>query len=119
MTRQLSSFFKFGILKGEKQSDSCGKAFSQAGHLKFHINTVHNGQKDHKCDSCGKAFSQAAHLKGHINAFHNGQKYHKCDSCEKAFSQAGSQKNTLILFIMDKEITNVTHVERYFLKQET
>ena len=42
--------------------------------LKKHINAVHNGQKDHKCDSCGKAFSQAGHLKTHINSVHNGQK---------------------------------------------
>ena len=30
------------------------------------INSVHNGQKDHKCDSYGKSFSQAGALKTHI-----------------------------------------------------
>ena len=50
--------------------DSCGKSFSEAGHLKGHINEVHNGQKDHKCDSCGKSFSQPGHLKTHINSVH-------------------------------------------------
>ena len=78
--------------------------FSQAGYLKMPINSVHNGQKDHKCDSCGKAFpkgptlilfimvknykcdpcrksySQAGHLKTHTNSVHNGQKDDKCDS---------------------------------------
>ena len=57
--------------------------------MKTHINSVHNGEKDHKCDSCEKAFSRAGHLKIHINAVHNGQKDHKCDICGKAFSQAG------------------------------
>ena len=71
---------------------SCGKTFSRASNLKVHINSVHNGQKDHKCDSCGKAFSQAGHLKFHINSVHNGQKDHKCDSCGKTFSQAGNLK---------------------------
>ena len=51
--------------------------FSQAGYLKMPINSVHNGQKDHKCDSCGKAFSQAGNLKTHIDLVHNGKKYHK------------------------------------------
>ena len=60
--------------------------------LKRHINSVHNGQKDHKCDSCGKAFSRAGHLKRHIDSVHNGQKDHKCDSCGNAFSQAGNLK---------------------------
>ena len=55
----------------------CGKEFSEAGTLKRHINSVHNGQKDHKCESCGKLFSVARNLKRHINAVHNGQKDHK------------------------------------------
>ena len=59
-------------------------AFSEAGHLRKHINGVHNGQKDHKCDSCGKSFSSAQMMKYHIKAIHNN---HKCDICGKSFSQ--------------------------------
>ena len=72
----------------------------------MHIDSVHNGQKDHKFDSCGKAFSKGENLKTHINSVHNGQKDHKCDSCGKAFSEAGTLK-----------IITVTHVENHFLDQ--
>ena len=47
--------------------------------MRRHINSVHNGQKDHKCDSCGKLFSQAGNLKKHIISVHNGQKDLKYD----------------------------------------
>ena len=46
--------------------ESCGKLFSEAGYLKKHIRTVHEGHKDHKCESCDKSFSQAGFLKRHI-----------------------------------------------------
>ena len=63
-----------------------------------HIIGVHNyGQKDHKCVSCGKAFSDAGKLKMHINTVHNGKKDHKCDLCEKSFSHAGSLKRHINL----------------------
>ena len=68
------------------------KPFSTANYMKIHINTIHNGEKDHKCDSCGKSFTQAGCLKRHINSVHNGQKDHKCETCGKAFSEAGSLK---------------------------
>ena len=46
--------------------NSCVKSFTQAGNLRVHIKTVHEGHtSDYKCDSCDK-----------------GHKDHKCDSCE-------------------------------------
>ena len=61
---------QFIMVKKNHKCDSCGKAFFQGGHLREHINSVHNGQKDHKCDSCGKSFSQYGSLKKHINVVH-------------------------------------------------
>ena len=58
--------------------ESCCKSFSRADNLKRHIQTVHEGHKDHKCKSCGKSFSQAGDLKKHIHTVHEGQKDHKC-----------------------------------------
>ena len=36
-------------------------------------------KKNHKCDTCEKSFSHAHNLKTHINTVHNGQKDHKYD----------------------------------------
>ena len=52
---------------------TCGKSFSEAGSLKKHIHTVHEGQKDYKCGFCDESFSQAGHLKRHIHTIHEGQ----------------------------------------------
>ena len=82
------------VHNGQKdhKCESCGEPFSLADSLKRHINVVHNGQKDHKCDSCGKAFSQAGDLKRHIIAIHNDRKDHKCNTCGKGFSRARDLK---------------------------
>ena len=48
------------------------KGIFSAHYLKIHINSVHNGQKVHKCEFCGKAFSQAGHLKRHIDSVNYG-----------------------------------------------
>ena len=47
---------------------------SSAQYLKIHINSIHNGKKDHKCDSCGKSFSEAGSMRRHINLVHNPKK---------------------------------------------
>ena len=66
-----------------KDCKTYGKLFSQAGHLKTHIKTVHESHKDHKCESCSKSFSQAGHLKRHIQSIHDGLKNYKCSFCGK------------------------------------
>ena len=87
------------------QCVTCVKPFSQAGHLKRHIHTVHEGHKDYECGSCVKSFSQAGDLKRHMQKVHAGlevtplkkllpQESHyikeqKCETCDKIFTNAG------------------------------
>ena len=67
--------------------------------MKGHINTVHNGKKNHKCDSCEKAFYQTGDLKKHIDVVHNAKKDHICDICGKAFSQVGNLNQHMRAFM--------------------
>ena len=50
--------------------ESCGKLFTQVGHLITHIKTIHEGKKDYKCDNCGKLFAEARDLRRHITTAH-------------------------------------------------
>ena len=64
----------------------CGKGFSQTGHLKQHISSVHEGIR-HKCEICGKDFSAQYNLQKHIAIVHEGQKNQfQCEKCDKDFS---------------------------------
>ena len=80
-----------------------------------HINSVHNGQNDHKCDSYGKAFSKAAHLKRHINSVNNGQKDHKCDTCGKSFSQAKNSHKFHIFDLLHHYVTDIENTQELHL----
>ena len=51
----------------------CHKVFILKN-LMSHINSVHNGQKDHKCGSCGKVYYSAQSLKKHNYSIHNSWK---------------------------------------------
>ena len=74
-------------LEKEHHCNICQKAFNILNQLTTHMKVVHSkNKKHHKCDSCGKEYSQTGHLNRHINAIHNSQKDHKCDSCGKSFS---------------------------------
>ena len=78
------------IHQGHKdfKCDSCGNSFRRVDQMRLHIKTIHKANRDFKCDSCGKSFSQAAHLRGHIKIIHEVRKDFKCDSSGKSFSQS-------------------------------
>ena len=67
----------------------CDNSFSQKGGLKVHIDAVHEGKKPHKCSICDYSFSQKGDLKKHVEAIHEGKKPHKCSICDYSFSQKG------------------------------
>ena len=66
---------------------TCGKSFTQAGNLRKHIKTVHEGHKNHKCNSSEKSFSQRSNLKTQIQIVHDGHNDHNCGHCGKYFTQ--------------------------------
>ena len=45
-----------------------------------------SNHKDFKCDSCGKLFSNAGNMRSHIKTVHEGDKDFKSESCEKSFT---------------------------------
>ena len=77
-----------------------------SGHLKTHIETIHEGKKAQVCDKtgvdgqpCNKAFIWQSHLKRHIKTVHEGKKEHVCDRtgadgqpCNKTFGLKGDLK---------------------------
>ena len=94
------------------------KSFSEAGGLKRHIHTVHEGRKDFKCEPCDKSFSQAGILKRHSYTVHEGHKDFKCETCNTFFSRAGGLKRHNHIVHEGQLITNVMLVVNYFLYQE-
>ena len=70
----------------EHKCDDCGKTFSQASGLKYHIENVHEDIKKVECEYCGKSLKTHT-LANHIRLVHEGVKPYKCDKCEKSFGK--------------------------------
>ena len=77
-----------------------------SGHLKTHIEAVHEGKRKHVCNRtrvngrlCNQVFGHKSNLKKHMETVHEGKKEHVCDwtgadgqPCHKAFGQKGDLK---------------------------
>jgi uncharacterized Zn-finger protein len=48
----------------------CGAGFGYVKNLKRHVNTAHNGLKEHKCDLCEFRSARKASVKKHVKAVH-------------------------------------------------
>ena len=77
----------------DSKCEFCGKSYFDAGTLRRHIRTIHEGHKYYQCKSCDKPFIRAECLKKHIQTVHEGYKYYICDSCGKSFSTTENLKN--------------------------
>ncbi|XP_055710217.1 gastrula zinc finger protein XlCGF26.1-like [Phlebotomus papatasi] len=62
----------------------CPLKFSRRGNLKQHINTVHQGIKNHHCTICSKSFGTTRSLKNHL-MLHTGERPFACTKCPKGF----------------------------------
>ena len=61
---------------------SCGKTFSHKGSFKMHMKRHHNSSDCIKCDICDKSVISKEMKGNHIQTIHQGQKnHHKCDLC--------------------------------------
>ena len=59
-------------VKKSPECTLCGKTFRSKGHVKRHIESVHEKLKKHQCDMCEKKYYQKSHLKEHIQFVHSG-----------------------------------------------
>ena len=87
-------------------SPSPKKKRKLSGHLKTHIEAIHDGKEEHVCDwaradgqPCHQAFGWKNYLKRHIKTVHEGKKEHVCNRtgadghpCNKAFVLKGDLK---------------------------
>ena len=54
----------------------CEVSFARESHLKRHISSVHEGNKEQKCEECKKKnFAEKSKLKVHVISVHEGKKH--------------------------------------------
>ena len=47
----------------------CDKSFAESGGLKKHVNSVHNGLKNHECVFCEKLYARSHEMKKHVQSW--------------------------------------------------
>ena len=66
--------------------DLCGKIFGKTTSLKKHKERIHDGLK-YPCTICHKNLCTPYEVKTHIETVHEGQKNHQCTYCGKKFGR--------------------------------
>ena len=74
------------------------RGFGEAGNLKQHISTVHQGKRTHTCEICDKSFSSNSDLKRNVETVLVGTKPHVCTVCDKRFANSSHLKQHINKF---------------------
>merc|ERR1712083_378079 len=69
--------------------------------FKEHINSVHEGQKPHKCSLCDQSYFLKSSLQVHVGRIHEG--YHK----------KKNPKKSLLCILCDKEFTGLSSFKEH------
>ena len=91
----------------------CDKEFKNNKSLEYHVNIIHNLEKNYLCNICQKVFYAQSRLTSHMKIVHEKKKHHKCGSCNKPFSTHQNLNKHISAVIMVKETRNVKLVESY------
>ena len=63
----------------------CNKDFSSKGHLKRHVENVHEKKKKHFCEICQKMWTTKADADRHLRTVHEKLRNFKCEFCNRSF----------------------------------
>ena len=72
---------KSDVPKTPRICEFCSQSFKSIHNLKSHMQTVHEGPKNHKCQLCEKAFRYFTNLKSHMKQCHNISCKFQCKYC--------------------------------------
>ena len=78
------------------QCDTCGKTYADESLLVHHKKKLHLLQFDHKCQVCGKGFVTKAEMRTHIRKYHEKRLDYKCEFCFKGFFDRGDLKSHIL-----------------------
>ena len=81
-----------------KTCEICGKTLKNYKVLQRHMNSVHEGIKNHMCQICGRKFAQSGALKTHMYGYHKqAKKELTCQFCTSRYFEHVSNLKKHIL----------------------
>ena len=92
----------------------CDKKFPKQSKLKKHVETVHEGIKNHQCEICVKKFGRLSDLNRHVKEVHDGvgriRPLKRKKQLETAQKRSKNAKDSKTLKMMEKQALDVSNI---------
>lgn len=88
------------------QCKDCNITFKGYDKYRYHIQSIHEGERRHLCTVCGRRFFQNTHLLDHM-WLHTGEKRYKCKKCDKSYTSSSHLKKHVRRVCMPEPDTNI------------